>query len=129
MDQHDDDRVGAREVLGLALRAAALVAGVGFFSLAVVTQGLLPLVEPQSRSNKVTQVVRTDFGELKWMESVATDYTDQQKLGRQVYIREGCWYCHSQFVRPVTGETRRWGPVRSREWTRASIRRARCSSC
>ena len=29
----------------------------------------------------------------------------------QVYIREGCWYCHSQFVRPVTGETRRWGPV------------------
>src|SRR3546814_5680169 len=28
-----------------------------------------------------------------------------------VYTREGCWYCHSQFVRPVTGETRRWGPV------------------
>ena len=28
-----------------------------------------------------------------------------------MYLREGCWYCHSQFVRPVTGETRRWGPV------------------
>jgi cytochrome c oxidase cbb3-type subunit I/II len=28
-----------------------------------------------------------------------------------VYLREGCWYCHSQYVRPVTGETRRWGPV------------------
>jgi cytochrome c oxidase cbb3-type subunit 2 len=28
-----------------------------------------------------------------------------------VYIREGCWYCHSQYIRPVTGETRRWGPV------------------
>jgi cytochrome c oxidase cbb3-type subunit I/II len=92
-------------------RFVALVAGVGFFSLAVITQGLLPLVEPQSRSNKVTQVVRTDYGELKWMASVATDYTEQQKLGRAVYIREGCWYCHSQFVRPVTGETRRWGPV------------------
>jgi cytochrome c oxidase cbb3-type subunit I/II len=92
-------------------RFVALVAGVGFFSLAVVTQGLLPLVEPQSRSNKVTQVVRTDYGELKWMASTATDYTEQQKLGRAVYIREGCWYCHSQFVRPVTGETRRWGPI------------------
>jgi cytochrome c oxidase cbb3-type subunit I/II len=92
-------------------RFVALVAGVGFFSLAVITQGLLPLVEPQSRSNKVTQVVRTDYGELKWMASTATDYTEQQKLGRAVYIREGCWYCHSQFVRPVTGETRRWGPV------------------
>ena len=31
--------------------------------------------------------------------------------GREIYLREGCWYCHSQYVRPVTGETRRWGPV------------------
>jgi cytochrome c oxidase cbb3-type subunit I/II len=92
-------------------RFVALVGGVGFFFLAVATQGLLPLVEPQSRTDKVTQVVRTDFGELKWMASVSTDYNNQQKLGRAVYIREGCWYCHSQFVRPVTGETRRWGPI------------------
>jgi cytochrome c oxidase cbb3-type subunit 2 len=41
----------------------------------------------------------------------ATDYTPLQQLGRRVYLREGCWYCHSQYVRPVTGETRRWGPV------------------
>jgi cytochrome c oxidase cbb3-type subunit I/II len=92
-------------------RFVTLVAGVGFFFLAVITQGILPLVEPQSRTNKVTQVVRTDLGELKWMVSEATDYNEQQQLGRAVYIREGCWYCHSQFVRPVTGETRRWGPV------------------
>src|SRR3546814_1599348 len=45
------------------------------------------------------------------MRADATDYTDLEQLGRRVYIREGCWYCHSQFVRPVTGETRRWGPV------------------
>jgi len=45
------------------------------------------------------------------MVSAATDYTPQQQLGRRVYLREGCWYCHSQYVRPVTGETRRWGPV------------------
>jgi cytochrome c oxidase cbb3-type subunit I/II len=92
-------------------RFVSLVAGIGFFFLAVVTQGILPLVEPQSRSTKVTQVVRTDLGELKWMMSDATDYTEQQQLGRAVYTREGCWFCHSQFVRPVTGETRRWGPV------------------
>jgi cytochrome c oxidase cbb3-type subunit I/II len=92
-------------------RFVTLVAGIGFFFLAVVTQGILPLVEPQSRTTKVTQVVRTDLGELKWMVSDSTDYTEQQQLGRAVYIREGCWFCHSQFVRPVTGETRRWGPV------------------
>jgi cytochrome c oxidase cbb3-type subunit I/II len=95
----------------MSARFVALVAGVAFFFLAVVTQGILPLVEPQSRTTKVTQVVRTDLGELKWMVSEATDYNAQQQLGRAVYIREGCWYCHSQFVRPVTGETRRWGPV------------------
>lgn len=92
-------------------RNVALVAGFLFLALAAFTQGFLPMLEPQSRYSKVTKVVRTDLGELKWMEAGATDYTSREALGRAVYIREGCWYCHSQFVRPVTGETRRWGPV------------------
>src|SRR3546814_7624252 len=45
------------------------------------------------------------------MEAQATDYPELQAHSRAVYTREGCWYYHSQFVRPVTGETRRWGPV------------------
>ncbi|MGO4302370.1 cbb3-type cytochrome c oxidase subunit II [Cupriavidus sp. RAF12] len=93
------------------LRFYALVAGFGCISLAAFVQGVLPMLEPQSRTDKVTQVVRTDLGELKWIEAQATDYTPLQLRGRAVYTREGCWYCHSQFVRPVTGETRRWGPV------------------
>jgi cytochrome c oxidase cbb3-type subunit I/II len=95
----------------MTARNVVLIAGFGFFLLAVFTQGLLPFLEPQSRTSKVTTVVRTDLGELKWMESQATDYTELEDLGRQVYMANGCWYCHSQFVRPVTGETRRWGPV------------------
>ena len=92
-------------------RFVALVAGVFFFFLAVVTQGILPFVEPSARTNRVTAVVRTDLGQLKWMLTEATDYTSLQELGRRQYLLEGCWYCHSQYVRPVTGETRRWGPV------------------
>ena len=92
-------------------RFVALVAGVGFFFLAVVTQGILPFVEPTARTTRVTAVVRTELGQLKWMLTDATDYTPLEQLGRRVYLREGCWYCHSQYVRPVTGETRRWGPV------------------
>jgi cytochrome c oxidase cbb3-type subunit I/II len=95
----------------MSARFVALLAGVFFFLLAVVTQGVMPFVEPSARINLVTTVVRTDFGQLKWMVSESTDYTPAQRLGRQVYLREGCWYCHSQYVRPVTGETRRWGPV------------------
>ncbi len=93
------------------LRFYALAGGFGCITLAAFVQGVLPMVEPESRSTRVTQVVRTDLGELKWMEGHATDYTALQQRGREVYTREGCWYCHSQYVRPVTGETRRWGPV------------------
>jgi len=93
------------------LRFYALGAGFFCLSLAAFVQGVLPMLEPESRSNKVTKVVRNDLGELKWMVHQASDYTPVELRGRQVYIREGCWYCHSQYVRPVTGETRRWGPV------------------
>jgi cytochrome c oxidase cbb3-type subunit I/II len=92
-------------------RFVTLVAGVLFFFLALVTQGVLPFLEPSARTTDVTAVVRTDLGQLKWTRTEATDYTPVQQLGRRVYLREGCWYCHSQYVRPVTGETRRWGPV------------------
>ena len=93
------------------LRFYALGAGFFCLSLAAFVQGVLPMLEPESRTNKVTKVVRNDLGELKWMVHQASDYTPVELRGRQVYIREGCWYCHSQYVRPVTGETRRWGPV------------------
>jgi cytochrome c oxidase cbb3-type subunit II len=37
------------------------------------------------------------------------------RLGRQIYVGEGCWHCHSQFVRPVSNESRRFGPVSKSE--------------
>jgi len=39
------------------------------------------------------------------------------KRGHEVYVAEGCWHCHSQFVRPVSNESKRFGPVsRSEEY-------------
>ena len=38
-------------------------------------------------------------------------YTADQKAGQQVYWEGVCWHCHSQFVRPVNDEDKRWGPV------------------
>ena len=93
------------------LKTVSLLTGFFFATLALFVQGVLPMLEPESNQIKVTKVVRTDLGELKWMEHEATDYSKSELLGREVYIREGCSYCHSQYVRPVTGETRRWGPV------------------
>ncbi len=28
-------------------------------------------------------------------------YPEKALLGRQIYVREGCWYCHTQQVRPL----------------------------
>ena len=43
-----------------------------------------------------------------------TPYTALEVAGRDLYIREGCYTCHSQMVRPTRAEILRYG-----EWTRA----------
>ena len=37
-------------------------------------------------------------------------YTVLETAGRQVYIEEGCYNCHSQLIRPFKAETDRYGP-------------------
>jgi cytochrome c oxidase cbb3-type subunit 2 len=37
-------------------------------------------------------------------------YTPLQLAGRDIYIREGCYNCHSQMIRPLAAETLRYGP-------------------
>ena len=36
-------------------------------------------------------------------------YTATQLIGRDVYLREGCYNCHSQMIRPFRAETLRYG--------------------
>ena len=37
-------------------------------------------------------------------------YTALQVAGRDIYVREGCYNCHSQMIRPFRAETMRYGP-------------------
>jgi cytochrome c oxidase cbb3-type subunit 2 len=37
-------------------------------------------------------------------------YSALQVVGRDVYVREGCYNCHSQMIRPFRAETERYGP-------------------
>jgi cytochrome c oxidase cbb3-type subunit 2 len=94
-----------------SIGSLAIGAGFALVTLAMFVQGFLPAMLPESRSKEVSRAVRTDLGDVKWVRYDASDYTDLERIGREVYIREGCWYCHSQYVRPVTGEDLRWGPV------------------
>ncbi len=36
-------------------------------------------------------------------------YTPLELAGRDIYVREGCYNCHSQMIRPLVGEVMRYG--------------------
>lgn len=36
-------------------------------------------------------------------------YTPLELAGRQIYVREGCYLCHSQMIRPLRDEVERYG--------------------
>jgi len=66
--------------------------------LVVAVGGLVEIV-PLSFQKSVTEPVAG----LK-------PYNPLQLTGRDVYVREGCYNCHSQMVRPFRAEVERYGP-------------------
>ncbi|MTJ03764.1 cytochrome-c oxidase, cbb3-type subunit II [Sediminimonas qiaohouensis] len=52
---------------------------------------------------------------LFWLENTIEDvegmrpYTPLELTGRDIYVREGCYVCHSQMVRPMRDEVERYG--------------------
>ena len=52
---------------------------------------------------------------LFWLENTIEDvegmrpYSPLELTGRDVYVREGCYLCHSQMVRPMRDEVERYG--------------------
>ncbi|MGO8249192.1 cbb3-type cytochrome c oxidase subunit II, partial [Rhizobium johnstonii] len=37
-------------------------------------------------------------------------YTPLEAAGRNIYVREGCYACHSQMIRTLRDEVERYGP-------------------
>ena len=56
-----------------------------------------------------------EIAPLFWIDSTiekvegVRPYTPLELAGRNVYVREGCYNCHSQMVRPFRDETERYG--------------------
>ena len=52
---------------------------------------------------------------LFWLENTIEDvegmrpYTPLELTGRDIYLREGCYVCHSQMIRPMRDEVERYG--------------------
>lgn len=115
------------------------VGGLGFFILAFLANGAVPMLMyrdmpeqtvaevvnknylyqvedlqrrfPDSFKKHLGDAVGEKWDEAKWREKAA----DLLRHGRDIYVGEGCWHCHSQFVRPVSNESLRYGPVAKTE--------------
>lgn len=80
------------------------------FLLGVVTLAVVPvwMVEKSERVQELATAVpenfKADFANLD-------DYKSALRKGRDIYISEACWHCHSQYVRPTANESLRYGPV------------------
>ena len=68
------------------------------FTLLVVSVGLLIEAVPLFFTKAVTKPIEG-----------VKPYNALQVAGRDIYIREGCYNCHSQMIRPFRAETERYG--------------------
>jgi cbb3-type cytochrome c oxidase subunit II len=105
--------------------ASFLIAGVLTFLLGFFLQGLMPVLTlrklPVASVEEVARDVPAEFYQL------AEDYPEEFRralgtpgpesfaaalvMGKSWYQADACWHCHSQFVRPVSKEDLRFGPV------------------
>jgi cbb3-type cytochrome c oxidase subunit II len=102
-----------------------LIAGVLTFLLGFFLQGVMPILTlrnvPVASVAAVSRHVTPDFAQLaedypaefeKAFGAVSPEsFAQAISLGRDLYVAEACWHCHSQFVRPVSNEDVRFGPV------------------
>lgn len=86
-----------------SFKGAMLGAGAGLYLLAFAIGYGYPVLFSKHDVPKVKDI-HGNIVEVR-------PYTEQEKLGKEIYIRENCWICHSQFVRPIGGDEKRYGPV------------------
>ena len=87
-----------------------IVAGLLCFLLAFGILGIWPSLMLNKIENDVTEIREVP-------ENFRAYYTDVDAYraalfrGRDIYIKEACWHCHSQYIRPVGNESPRYGLV------------------
>ncbi len=103
----------------------ALMVGIGFFAFGTFWMAVAPWLSlkdiPMESMEDIAENIPAEFYML------ARDYPEEFKkhlgepgkasfiealeTGKDVYIAEACWHCHSQYVRPVSKEEARYGKV------------------
>ena len=107
------------------LAGVVLGAGLFCFALAAVVTGYLPVAhlsrieyktlaqiapEPSSEFKDLARRYPASFAK-HYGKPTAAAFHKALRKGRDIYIAEACWHCHSQFIRPVSNEDVRFGKV------------------
>lgn len=106
-----------------------LIGGLGFFLFAFLSNALVPILLYRNLPEQTIEQLADNQNLIYQFEDLSVRYPEQfekyygepnqenlaeaLQLGHKVYVGEGCWHCHSQFVRPVSNESVRWGKVSS----------------
>ncbi|MEQ8210542.1 MAG: cbb3-type cytochrome c oxidase subunit II [Lacipirellulaceae bacterium] len=104
-----------------------LLAGLGFFLFAFLSNALVPILLYRNLPEKTVEELADNQNLIYQFEDLSVRYPEQfdkyygepskeklaeaLELGRDIYVGEGCWHCHSQNIRPVSNESTRWGKV------------------
>lgn len=103
------------------------IAGIACFAVAFVLSMIFPWMSLQSYHGMEYQTLEqlaatpsTEFIDLSrshpeafraaFGEVSPQTYGEALRLGRDVYVGQACWHCHSQYVRVVSNEDKRFGP-------------------
>ncbi len=103
------------------------VAGIGCFVVAILLSMVFPWMTLDSYHGMEFQTLEDlaaepseEFIELSTSYPEAFEeafggvspesYAEALRLGRDLYVGQACWHCHSQYVRVVSNEEQRFGP-------------------
>jgi cytochrome c oxidase cbb3-type subunit 2 len=71
-----------------------------------------PRADEALTARELAELPADDPHRARSEEAWSAAYAHAIRRGRDLYVAEACWHCHSQFVRPVANETQRFGEVR-----------------
>lgn len=87
-----------------------IYAGILCFAVAFIVLGVWPSLMLEEIQDDVTEIHEVPDNFKVHYKNI-DEYREALFEGKKIYIKEACWHCHSQYVRPVGAESPRYGLV------------------
>ncbi len=99
-EDKNKQELNSQGVKGYLLPAIVVIFSFAIIYTVVVAIPNLPSLKSNPSEYAIEYVEKDEKGLIKRDPKTGVPVLNQAGRGRAVYVREGCFYCHSQFVRP-----------------------------